>query len=123
MSEIHKLEQEIMQIEETLFVLDNELERTRIETLHTERVLKLVRQNLDVLKSFSVVTNLETYRRVVLEKKFLEDKFLNITRVEKEIEKKISVLEKMVFQKENKKTELLNKISLDKVLPFRRKNA
>jgi hypothetical protein len=122
-SEIHKLEQEIMQIEETLFVLDNELERTRIETLHTERVLKLVRQNLDVLKSFGVVTNLETYRRVVLEKKFLEDKFLNITRVEKEIEKKISVLEKMVFQKENKKTELLNKISLDKVLPFRRKNA
>lgn len=121
MSEIHKLESEIIQIEEVLFVLDNDLERVRIDNLHTERLMKLINQNINVLKSPNIVTSLDTYRKAKLELKFLQDKFLANTKLESEIDRKIITLEKEIFKKENKKIELLNKISIDKVLEFRRK--
>lgn len=120
MSEVHKLEQEIIQLEEALYVLDNDLERVRVDNLHTERLIKVLLQNLVILKSPNIVTSLESYRRTKLELKYLQERFIANTKIENEIDRKIIKLEETVVQKENKKSDLLKKISIDKVLIFKR---
>lgn len=120
MLELRNLEKEIIQIEETLFVLDNQLESVRIDNLHTERLIKVLFQNLEILKTPNIVISLESYRKTKLELKYLQERSVSNTKVENELNRKISKLEEVLVQKENLKTSMLGKISIDKVLIFKR---
>lgn len=118
--EIKKLEEDILQIEELLYVLDGDLERLLVDVVYTENLYTTLLENIVILKRPGIIVVLESYKKTKLELKHLEARVVHNNKLEKEIYEKISSLERALLLKENKKNSIIEQLSSDKVLEFKR---
>lgn len=118
--EIKKLEEEILQLEELLYVLDGELERLYVDISYTTGLKSALLENICILKTPGIVVVLESYKKTKIDLKHLDAKVKHNSKLENDLVNKIASIEKELVAKEKKKNSLTISLSQDKILEFKR---
>ena len=121
METLKKLEDEILQIEQLLYILDGDFERIQVDITYTANLKEALLDNITVLKTPGIVIMIDAYKKTKSDLKHLEARVKHNRGLEIEIGNKIASLEKSLVFKEDKKNELLTQFSDTKILEFKRR--
>jgi len=96
MSKTTDFDEQLLNMEEALYLLDKDLETLSIDRIHMSSMFDIITFNLSFLRKPGVVVSLEMYKRSVEEQKFLRQRVRECGAKIELIKKKMVELEKSV---------------------------